>query len=117
MSHTLVLNPPISIIFKSNLALKILGLSIFVSIIALSIFYVLQINALTSENHLLNSQEKRLAEMKREAEILKINFAKANSLNNIEIYFQNQNFKKINQVKYIRILDTSVASMPGSLRE
>jgi len=117
MNHTLVLNPPISITFRLNLALKILGLCLFVSTIVLSIFYVLQINALTSENHLLNSQEKKVAEMKREAEILKINFAKANSLDNIEIYFQNQNFKKISQVKYIRILDTSVAAMPGSLRE
>ena len=117
MSHTLILNQPISINFKLNLALKLVGLSLFISIIVFSVFYVLQINALTSENYLLNSQEKRVAEMKREAEILKINFAKANSLDNIEIYFQNQNFQKISQVKYIRILDTSVAAMPGSLRE
>ena len=117
MSHTLVLNPPISISFRSSLALKILGLCIFVSIITLLVFYIFQINAFTGEKHLLNNQEKKLAEIKREAEILKIDFAKANSLNNIEIYFQNQNFKKISQVKYIRIPDTSVAVMPGRLRE
>jgi len=116
MSYTLILNPSISINFKSSLALKALGFSLFLSIIALLVFYIFQINALTGEKYLLSSQEKKLAEIKREAEVLKIDFAKANSLANIEIYFQNQNFKKISQVKYIRILDTSVAAMPGPLR-
>ena len=117
MSYTLVLNPPISINFRLNLAPKIFWTFVFISIISLLVFYVFQINSLTGENHLLNNQEKKIAQIKKEAEILKIDFAQANSLANIETYFQNQDFKKINQVKYIQILDTSVAARSELLKE
>ena len=111
MSYTLVLSPPISINLRLSLALKLFWTFIFVSVIFLSFFYVFQINALTGENYLLTSQEERLTELKKEAEILKIDFAKANSLTNIENYFQNRGFKKTNEVKYIRILGGSVAEL------
>ncbi len=117
MNHALALNQPISISLRLNLAFKVLALFLFISILVLSVFYVFQINAFTGEKYLLSSQEKQLDEVKREAEILKIDFARANSLNNIAIYYQNQNFEKTSQVKYIRILDTSVASMHGPLGE
>jgi len=117
MSYTLVLNPPISINFRLSLALKIFWLFISISIISLLVIYIFQINSLTNESHLLNNQEKKLAEIKKEAEILKIDFAKANSLANIETYFQNKGFKKANQVKYIRILETSIAELPVTKQE
>ena len=112
MSHTLVLTPPISINLRLSLALKFFWILVFISITSLLILYVFQINALTGENYLLGNQEKKLSEIKKEAEILKIDFAKANSLANIENYFQNRGFKKTNEVKYIRILETSVAELP-----
>ena len=74
------------------------------------VLYVFQINSLTYENYLLKSQEKKLTEIKKEKEILEINFSNARSLANIENYFQNQNFEKTNRVKYIQILETSVAT-------
>jgi len=117
MSYTLVLNPPISINFRLNLALKIFWTFVFILTISLLVFYVFQINSLTGENHLLKNQEKKLAEIKKETEILRIDFAKVNSLANIETYFQNQDFKKINQVKYIQILNTSVAELPATKQE
>ena len=112
MSYTLVLNPPISINLRLNLALKVFWLFTFSSIVFLLFFYVFQINSLTGQNYILNNQEKKLAELKKEAGILKIDFAKANSLANIETYFQNQGFKKTGQIKYIRISETSVAELP-----
>ena len=117
MSQALTLNPPIFINFRLNLVLKIFWFFVFISIISLFVFYVFQINSLTGENHLLKNQEKKLAQIKKEAEILKIDFAKANSLANVETYFQDQNFKKTNQVKYIRISDTSVAARSEMPRE
>ncbi len=117
MSQTLILNPPIFINFRLNLVLKIFWLFVFISIISLFVSYVFQINSLTGENHLLKNQEKKLAGIKKEAGILKIDFAKANSLANIETYFQDQSFKKTNQVKYIRISDTSVAARSEIPRE
>lgn len=85
---------------------------LFISIISLLVFYIFQINSLTSQNYLLQNQEKRLAEMKKEREQLEINLAKVNSLANIENYSQNQNFERISQIKYIQILNTSVAELP-----
>jgi len=108
--NTLTLNPPISITFKLGLNLKILWVFVFVLIISLLVLYVFQINSLTYENYLLKSQEKKLTEIKKEKEILEINFSNARSLANIENYFQNQNFEKTNRVKYIQILETSVAT-------
>jgi DNA primase large subunit len=112
MSYTLVLNPPISINLRLNLALKIFWILAFILIISLLILYVFQINALTGENYLLTKQEKKITEIRKESEVLKIDFAKANSLVNIENYFQNRGFAKTNEVKYIRILETSVAELP-----
>ncbi|KPJ72991.1 hypothetical protein AMJ48_02825 [Parcubacteria bacterium DG_74_1] len=111
MSYTLVLSPPISINFRLSLALRIFWTFVSILIISLLIFYVFQINTLTGENYLLTHREKKLAEIKKEAEILKIDFAKANSLVNIENYFQNRGFEKASEVKYIRILETSVAEL------
>jgi hypothetical protein len=111
MSYTLVLSPPISINLRLSLVLKIFWTLAFISIISLLVLYVFQINTLTGEKYLLTNQEKKLAEIKKEAEILKVDFAKANSLANIENYFQNRDFQKINGVKYIRILEASVAEL------
>ena len=110
--ETLTLNLPISIRFKFSLSLKILWLLVLISIISLLVLYVFQVNSLTSENYLLKNQERKLTEMKKESETLKIDFAKANSLTNLESYFQNRDFEKANQVKYIQILETSIAKLP-----
>ncbi|HUW71633.1 MAG TPA: hypothetical protein VMV66_00335 [Candidatus Humimicrobiaceae bacterium] len=117
MSYTLILSPPISINLRLSLALKFFWTFVSILIISLLVLYVFQINALTGENYLLTSQEKKILEIKKEAEILKIDFAKANSLANIEDYFQNRGFKKTNEVKYIRILESSVAELTTTKQE
>jgi uncharacterized protein YxeA len=114
MQNVLILNPSFilrdSFSLKRKLTLKILWILLFISIIFLLALYIFQVNSLTGENYLLKKQERNLAEIKREKEILEINFSRANSLANIENYFQNQNFKKANQVKYIQILETSIVA-------
>ena len=114
MSYTLVLNPPISINVRLSFALKFFWTFVCLLMMSLLGFYIFQVNSLVGEDYLLINQEKRLAEIKKEAEVLKINFARANSLVNIESYFQNQNqnFEKTNQIKYIQILESSVAELP-----
>lgn len=107
--NTLILNPPVSIRYRLVLNLNFLWIIIFISIISLLVIYVFQVNALTYENYLLKNQEKKLTEIKKEKETLEINFSRANSLANIENYFQNhQNFEKTNQLKYIKILESQV---------
>jgi len=114
MNHILILNPSFilrrSLSLKRKLILRIFWISLFISIISLLVLYIFQVNSLTSENYLLKNQERKLTEIKKEKEILEINFSRANSLANIENYLQNQNFKKANQVKYIQILETSIVT-------
>jgi len=82
----------------------------FISILALLVFYIFQINALTEETHFIQSCEKKLSQLSGENENLEVSFSRANSLVNIENYLQNQNFEKVSQVKYIYILESSVAA-------
>ena len=89
---------------------KLFWTIISISILALLVFYVSQVNALTKETYLWQNYEKNLSQLSGESEVLVVNFAKSNSLSNIESYLQNQNFEKVSRVKYIRILESSVAA-------
>jgi len=82
----------------------------FISILALLVFYIFQVNTLANETYLIQSCEKKLGQLSGENETLEVNFSKANSLSNIENYLQGQNFEKVSQVKYIHILESSVAA-------
>lgn len=82
----------------------------FISILALLVFYIFQVNALTNETYLIQSCEKKLGQLSGGNETLEVNFSKANSLTNIENYLQSQNFEKVSQIKYIYILESSVAA-------
>lgn len=82
----------------------------FISIILLSIIYIFQVNFLAYQIHTLENYEKQIIQLSEENKILEINFSKASSLDNIENYLSNQNFQKINQIKYIRATnDTEIA--------
>lgn len=89
---------------------KILLTITFISILALLVFYIFQVNALTNETYLIQSCEEKLGQLSGENETLEVNFSKANSLTNIENYLQSQNFEKVSQIKYIYILESSVAA-------
>jgi len=108
MENILILNPPIS--FRYHLNLKLLWILTFILISALLVFYIFQVNSLTSQIYLFQNQERKLTEIKKENESLEIDFSKANSLVNIENYFKNQGFEKAKRVKYIQILETSVVA-------
>jgi len=81
-----------------------------VLILSLLVFCIFQVNALTEENYLIKSYEKKIIQLSEENEILTVNFSKTNSLVNLESYLQSGNFKKVSQVKYIQILESSVAA-------
>ncbi|PJA83570.1 MAG: hypothetical protein CO146_00915 [Candidatus Nealsonbacteria bacterium CG_4_9_14_3_um_filter_37_29] len=85
---------------------------IMISILILTplVFYIFQVNALTRETYLIKNYEKNLGQLSSESETLKVDFSKVNSLSNLENYLQNGNFEKVTQVKYIQILESSVAA-------
>ena len=89
---------------------KLIWVLNFISILALLVFYIFQVNTLANETYLIQSCEEKLSQLSGENEILEVNFSKVNSLTNIENYLQNQNFEKVSQVKYIHILESSVAA-------
>ena len=109
MSHALVLN--LEMRDFSSSALKLFWLLLFsISIAALLIFYILQVNFLTEETYSLWVSEGKTNQLSGENETLKVDFAKLNSLTNIDNYLLNQGFEKVSRVKYIRILESSVAA-------
>ena len=74
------------------------------------VFHILQVNALTRETYLVKNYEKKLEQLYSESETLKVDFSKVNSLSNVDNYLQDGNFEKVTQIKYIRILEGSVAA-------
>ena len=109
MSHALVLN--LGMRDFSPWGMKLFWLLLFsVSISALLIFYILQVNFLTEETYSLQVSEKKANQLSGENETLKVDFSKLNSLTHIENYLLSQEFEKVGQVKYIRILESSVAA-------
>jgi hypothetical protein len=83
----------------------------FISISILLVLNIFQVNYLAQEISLVRTYEKKLNQLSENNEQLEIDWAKSSSLVNIEQYLQYHNFKRVNpnQVKYIRILESSVA--------
>ncbi len=88
---------------------KFIKATISISILFLLSFYVFQVNSLSKEIYLIENYEKQLNQLSEENEALEINFSEVNSLKNIVSYLQTQNFERANKIKYIHILETSVA--------
>ena len=108
MNYTLILNPPASLKFRLSLILKIFWIISFISILALLVFYIFQVNILVSEISLIQSYEKKLADLLRENETLTINSAQVNSLDNLEQLIQQFGFEKVRKIHYIKISEEIV---------
>jgi len=91
---------------RGKLILRIFWMTFLVSITSLLLFYIFQVNSLVGKNYLLREQERKLTEIKREKEILKIDLVRARSLLNLETYLQNQNFERKNRIRFIRVPKT-----------
>ena len=70
---------------------------------------ILQINYLARDVFLLQEYRQKLSQLSNNNEGLEIHLAQSSSLKNIENYLQSKNFVKADQVKYIQILEASVA--------
>lgn len=111
MNHALTLDFPI-IIRLNKRFLKFLKITTFISIFCLLSFSILQIGCFTKEFYQIKNYEKKITKLTKENKILEIDFSKTNSLDNIENYLANEKFVKVNELKYIQIIDTSVATKP-----
>lgn len=86
----------------------------FISIIFLSLFLslIFQVNAFAKEIFLIKEYKNDLNTLSDNKENLEISLAQLSSLNNIEAYLKEKGFTKPSKIKYIRILETSVAKNP-----
>lgn len=87
---------------------------IFILTVILGIFvlfwYILQVGALSQDIYFLYEYEMKLATLLEDNKSLDIDFSKMNSLSNIETYLARSDFIKPNYVKYIQLLEGSVAA-------
>jgi hypothetical protein len=85
---------------------KVCFIGFFISL-SLLVFYVWQINNLTSGSYLVNSYEKQISNLSAENKNLQVSFAESSFLGQALVKIQALNFQKTTSVKYIQILDGS----------
>lgn len=108
--QTISLNKAFSIkLPKIKIRLKTILFFGFCSILFLSIFYIFQINFLITQNYLLKDLQKKAAALSTENGKLEINLAQIGYLENIQQKTEGLNFEKVQKIKYIEILNNSLA--------
>ena len=112
MNNTSILNLPTTLFrslpLKIRFNLKIFWISFVTIIISLSIFYVFQINSLTSRTYQIKNSQNKINELSSQNEKLEIQLAKLNSLTNIKNLIEKFNFEKATKIHYIQILENQI---------
>lgn len=106
-SASLISTFPIELSLKFPLGRRSLYVSMFGIIVSLLIISVLQVNAYTREMYLLENYQQKIDQLTGGNKYLEINFAKADSLENIGGFVQNMTFEKADNIEYIKVLDTT----------
>ncbi len=81
----------------------------FCAALSLSVLYVFQINRMVQGAYLINSYQKQINELTQTNKNLEINLAKISYLENIQNKTQELNFQKVEKIKYVQILASSLA--------
>lgn len=92
-----------------NVNWKIVFLTGFLAMAVSSVFYALQINDLTKGSYLVNSYQNKINELSDTNKDLQVNFAESSFLGQALAKAESLNFQKTTSIKYIKILDNSVA--------
>lgn len=78
---------------------------------SLLIFYAFLINELTGGTYLIKNYSKQINTLSQENRNLEVNFAKTGFLESMEQRAKKLNFEKTTSVKYVQILDASLAKV------
>ena len=73
------------------------------------VFYIILVNKITSSSYLIRNYNKQITSLTKENRNLEASFAKTGFLDQLRTKTQNLGFEKISEVKYIEILNTSLA--------
>jgi len=101
---------------KNNFYKRVFWIIGVILMLFLPVFYFFQVNAESSERYLVQKYERELNRLMRENKNLMINSAQINSLDNLAKLFEKPtqsqalNFKKVNRIHYIQILDTQLVT-------
>ena len=76
----------------------------------LSMLYVFSVNQLTSGAYTIKTYNKELASLSKENRMMEAEFAESGLLDQIHVTVQELGFEKTATVKYVQILDNSVAA-------
>lgn len=80
-------------------------------ILSLLVIYIIQVGGLAKDKYLLRVYEKQLVSLSKNNKFLDIDFSKMNSLSHIDqLLAENSGFVKTNNVKYIKIAESSIVS-------
>jgi len=77
---------------------------------ALLLLYIYQINILTGDSYKLSTYKKTADQVSKENDKLEISFAESSFLGGIVSKAEAMNLKKVVSVKYIEVLDPSLAN-------
>ncbi|XOB40938.1 MAG: hypothetical protein ACKKMP_03525 [Candidatus Nealsonbacteria bacterium] len=81
-----------------------------VLILSLMVIYVIQVGVLARDKYLVRVYKKELVSLSKNNKFLDIDFSKMNSLSHIDqVLAKNSGFVKTNNVKYIKIIESSIA--------
>ncbi|MDD5144731.1 MAG: hypothetical protein PHW72_01250 [Candidatus Pacebacteria bacterium] len=95
------------IILQNGFSYKFWLVLLFLAAFILFIFSIIHVNVYTGSLYSIQTFEDRINQLNEENRTLEINFTKANSLNNLTSYVQNQTFQKISNIKYVRVLEST----------
>lgn len=93
-------------------SLAVLGVSL---IISFSAFYIFQITGVISDGYQIQNYQKKINELLAENKILEVNYAKINSLKDIDGKIEELGFEKMNKVYYIQLFESSVVTTPNKI--
>lgn len=111
-THTLVQSLPFNKLFSLRLPKinwKVFLVLSFCLTLFFLVFYVFQVNEMLRDGYLMKSYQKKVDTLLRENKNLEISLAQISYLENIQKKTQELSFKNIQTIKYIQILDSSLA--------
>ena len=111
-THTLVQVFPLNKLFSIRLPKinwRTFLLLSFCTLLFLSVFYVFQVNTTIKSGYLMKNYQKKIDSLINENKNLEINLAQISYLENIQKRTEELNFEKTRLIKYIQILDNSLA--------
>jgi hypothetical protein len=83
----------------------------FCAVLSLSVLYVFQINRMVQGSYLTKSYQKQINDLIQVNKNLEINLAQISYLENIQNKTQELNFQKVEKIKYVQILGSSLAKI------